>query len=212
MPTSRVTGPLPPDIAARVRAYLGAFLAPEQLDDAVEEVAADARFWGDTAETDILAVAHGVLASHLRVATDVEVLVLNDDVGLSVPEIGAVLGLPPTEVRRTLDDALAVLAEPEAAPPSPAPTAAVPAPVPEPRPGAEVAPPTAPAPAPIRQGRPPVAVLVAAVVVVVAAIVVAWVLRDAGGPSPRAATDGTPVVATAGARQASWSLPSAAST
>lgn len=111
MPDTRAPGPFPPDVEARVRAYLAAFLPPDALDDAVAEVASDSGFWGDTDDTQILAVAHAVLSSRLRVATDVEVLVLNEDAGLSVSEIAAVLALPPTEVRRILDDALAVLAD-----------------------------------------------------------------------------------------------------
>lgn len=100
-------------MAVKVRAYLDAFLPPQAVDEAVDEVANDSGFWGDTEATQILAVAHGVLASRMRVATDVEVLVLNEDVGLSVPGIAAVLALPRGEVRRILDETLAVLADPE---------------------------------------------------------------------------------------------------
>lgn len=185
MSRSPAHGQLPPDVAERVRAYLAAFLPAGEVDDAVSEVAADTRYWGDTDQGQILAVAHTVLTSRLRIAVDVEVLVLNEDVGLTVPEIAEVLGLAPTEVRRILDEALAVVAEPE---PAPAP-AVVPEPVP-----ISTAEPAAAAPAvpagpeehvPPRAGsrRRATLLVAAALAVAVVAVLAAWVVgRDDGCP------------------------------
>lgn len=211
MSETRATGPLPPDVEARVRAYLAAFLPPEAVDEAVDEVASDSGFWGDTDDTEILAVAHAVLASRLRVATDVEVLVLNEDVGLSVPEIAATLALPQVQVRRVLDHALAVLADVDDRPrPSAGPAATDPGmtdpgvtdagpsvaaapdvrrPPPSPddpavAPPAPASVPTGPVPSRRRRRRQRVLVLTAALGVVVVALVAAWVVgRDGGCPA-----------------------------
>ncbi|MBW3658097.1 MAG: hypothetical protein KY457_05625, partial [Actinobacteria bacterium] len=195
MPGTRVNGPLPPDVEARVRAYLAAFLPADAVDDAVAEVASDSGFWGDTDVTEVLAVAHAVLASRLRVATDVEVLVLNEDAGLSVTQIAAVLALPPAEVRRILDDALAVLAdvdgdadgvtvEPEPLHPrgDPHPGPRAPADETAPVSPATAAAPTA-TPPPRRRRRQRVLLLGAALAVVGVALVAAWSLGGSDGCS-----------------------------
>lgn len=192
MPDPRPTG-LPPDVAAHVRTYLGAFLPAGEVDEAVGEVASDSGFWGDTDEADILAVAHAVLASRLRVATDVEVLVLNEDVGLTVPGIAAVLALPPAQVRRILDEALAVLADPERTDPeladpaggtrasAAAPTPPAPSTSPAPSTPPAVAPegrpvPPAPGPAPGQARARRAMLLGGALAIVVAAIAGAWLV------------------------------------
>ncbi|MBW3621726.1 MAG: hypothetical protein KY461_15895, partial [Actinobacteria bacterium] len=176
----RAPGGLPPDVAARVRTYLAAFLPPEAVDEAVDEVAADSGFWGDTDETEILAVAHAVLASRLRVATDVEVLVLNEDVGLPVDRIAAVLTLPPAEVRRILDEALAVLAGADVDDPAPDPSGAD-------DPGTVVTaeaiaspPPRTPAVGGGRR-RPRILLVLAALVLIGIALAAAWVGGGADG-------------------------------
>lgn len=178
MPDTRAPGPLPPDVEAQVRTYLTAFLPPDAVDDAVGEVASDSGFWGDTDDTEILAVAHAVLASRLRVATEVEVLVLNEDVGLSVPGIAAVLALPPAQVRRVLDDALAVLADVEqedtsAVRDAGGGTSARPGPAPAPSSG-EVPGAAPPSPVSPRRRRQRVLLLTATVAVVVVALAAAW--------------------------------------
>jgi hypothetical protein len=195
MPEPRATGPLPPDVAVRVRAYLAAFLPPTAIDEAVDEVTDDSRFWGDTDAVEVLAVAHTVLGSRLRVAPEVEVLVLQEDVGLTVPEIAGVLGLPATEVRGMLDEALAVLADPELADASPGGTAPSPsqeagrppaADAPASPPPATPAPASAPSadrPSPARGARRRQRLVVLAVVfgVVLVALGAAWLLGGDGG-------------------------------
>lgn len=200
MPDTRATGPLPPDVEARVRAYLAAFLPAGAVDDAVDEVTSDTGFWGDTDDTEILAVAHAVLASRLRVATDVEVLVLHEDAGLSVPEVAAVLALPPAAVRRILDEALAVLADveddaggtPAAAGPvvagGDAPAGVAPAPGP--------AAGTVPGDTPTRPRRQRVLLLAAVLGVVAVALVAAWGVGRPDGCPPAASLCVTEAVLT----------------
>lgn len=176
----RPPDPLPPEVADRVRTYLAAFLPAPAVDDAVAEVAADSGFWGDTDETEILAVAHAVLTSRLRVATDVEVLVLNEDVGLPVERIAAVLAMQPAAVRRILDEALALLADTDVddpvagsvAPPADR-VASVAAPA-DPA-GQPVGAPVTPDASPRIRRRPRLAVVLAALLVVAVALAAAWV-------------------------------------
>lgn len=191
MPDPSSSGPLPPDVAVRVRAYLAAFLPPAAIDEAVDEVAADSGFWGDTDAVEVLAVAHTVLASRLRIAPEVEALVLQDDVGLTVPEIAGVLGLAPTHVRGMLDEALAVLGDPELADATPGGTAPALPDVPDhagaaavttPGPAAEERGPTDGAePAVVGRRRQRLVVLGAVGAVVLVALAAAWVLARGDG-------------------------------
>lgn len=111
MPTDPTSEPLPlpPPLRERVRTYLAAFLPAEDLDDAVDEVASDAGYWGDGDDVAVLGAAHTVLGSRLRIAPEAEVLVLADEVGCDVATAARVLGRPGDEVAALLDRARAEL-------------------------------------------------------------------------------------------------------
>lgn len=110
---------LPVDLEDRLRAYFGAFLPEVAADEAVNEVAADLHYWHDVDEVSAFRTAHLLLTGQVRVATDVEALVLHHDADLPVPAVGRVLGLPEAEVRRRLHAALIELGEAPATSPSP---------------------------------------------------------------------------------------------
>jgi len=73
---------LPPEYSRPARAYLAAFLGEREAVDAMHEVAADATYWGDDSLAAVLAVAHGVLLSRLRVTGEAAASWLVDELGL----------------------------------------------------------------------------------------------------------------------------------
>ncbi len=119
--TPRTDDTYPPHLVERVWAYFAAFLPPAAVDGAVDETLADADFWGDDDEVQVLRAAHAVLTSRIRVAADVEVLVLVEDLELDVDRAAEVVDLPPARVSALLDEAYAILAGPESAAPAPTP-------------------------------------------------------------------------------------------
>ena len=71
---------------------------------------------GDDSPATVLGAAHSLLSQRLRIAHDLEVLVLREDVGLSNEDTAAVMGLAPEESAALYAEALAVLEEDMGAP------------------------------------------------------------------------------------------------
>lgn len=107
-----MSGLLPDELQERLRTYFAAFLPVAAVEDALDSVASTIAYWGDRDEVAVLAAARAELASRLRVAPDVEALVLHDDVGVPVPEVAEILDLPASRIRQMLDAALVELGEP----------------------------------------------------------------------------------------------------
>lgn len=84
------------EVEARVRAYLGVLLPPDEVDDAATAACA---------ADDPFAAAHEVVGSRVRVTTEVEADVLVEEAGLPAAQAAAVLGLSEDEVRAALDAA-----------------------------------------------------------------------------------------------------------
>ena len=103
--------PIPHDVEERVRTYLGAFLRGADVHDAMVGIRRDLEYWGDGGELAVFTAAHAELDSRLRIATNVEALVLHDDVGLPIPVVSEILAVPPEELRSMLRDALIELGE-----------------------------------------------------------------------------------------------------
>lgn len=164
---------LPDELEEGVRTYLGAFLPAAAVDEALRGIREDLDYWGDDGTVAVFTAAHAELDSRLRIATDVETLVLHDDVGLPVADVAEILEIPPDDLRRMLRDALIELGE-VGSDSSPSPPRSEPA-------GAEA--PSTAAPS-VDEESGPLRSLVAALVglVLLGAIVIAVVV-SAGGPS-----------------------------
>lgn len=111
---------LPLGLEDRLRTYFGAFLPDAAVDEALDEVVSDLHYWRDADEVSAFRTAHLSLTSQVRVATDVEALVLHHDAHLPVSAVARILGMPEADVGRLLDAALAELREaPSASAPQP---------------------------------------------------------------------------------------------
>ncbi len=116
MPETPSSGPspLPDDLVARARTYFGAFLSPDAADAALDQLR---RTVGDDLATPtVLRHAHDVLGERLRIASDLEVLVLREDVGIDADDAATVMGLSAAEVEELYAEALAVLEEEQGIP------------------------------------------------------------------------------------------------
>ena len=114
------SGPtLSPSVEDRVRAYLGAFLSVDGVEDALRGILQDLDYWGESDELAVFVAAHAELSSRLRISPDVEVLVLHDDVGLPVHDVAQVLEMDPDDVRELLRAALIELGEIDPETPTP---------------------------------------------------------------------------------------------
>lgn len=109
MSTSSAT--LPPHVVDRARDYFAAFLGPQSSDEALADLAADAAFFDDHQLADVLANAHLILEERVAPPEHLEALVLHDDVGLSIDEVGRVMGLGHSQVRSRVDEALTAVGE-----------------------------------------------------------------------------------------------------
>lgn len=107
-----------PPLDPVLRAYLGAFLPPAQVDQAAR-AATDA----GSGRAGVLAAARDLLRRRVRLSAEVEALVLVEDAGLTPGEAGSVVGLTEAQVRAVLLEAADETGEPASVEAPPAPTA-----------------------------------------------------------------------------------------
>lgn len=89
---------LPPEYATPARAYLQAFLGEQEVADAMYEVVEDVTYWGDDSLPTVLAAAHSVLISRVRVTGEAAASWLVDELGLAPDVAEAITGAQATFV------------------------------------------------------------------------------------------------------------------